>query len=451
MMTAVLWATLDHNENAIRQQFANNERAILEVMSGISHIALLTGEYAELQPYLENLLQDSRIEQVMLVDERGIVVAGTRSESIGRFPSAFSGAVTIDESTQARSIWRSTDIKNEDRLLGVLAIELSDAALTAATADTRKLGIGIAVSGMFVIALVGLAAGVLVTRRLSVVTDAAHRFADGDKAVRTGFRGKDEISDLGQTFDKMADSLQVSADEAKQLIEQLSDKNAELEQFAYTVSHDLKSPLVTVKGHVGLLRKDLQSGQPELIERDMDFIVSATDTMGQLLEGLLELSRVGRVVNKSESVSLTDIFLSVAHRMNFQITAHGADLRVQPQMPPIFVDRQRMTEVAQNLLENALKFSSKSGSPEIEISAAVEGNRVVCSVTDNGIGIEPEFQEQIFGLFNRLNQAYEGTGIGLALVKRIIEVHDGSVWVESNGKNDGAKFCFALPLTQQAA
>lgn len=304
MMTAVLWATLDHNENAIRQQFASNERAILEVMSGISHIALLTGEYAELQPYLENLLQDSRIEQVMLVDERGIVVAGTRSESIGRFPSAFSGAVTVDESTQARSIWRSTDIKNEDRLLGVLAIELSDAALTAATADTRKLGIGIAVSGMFVIALIGLAAGVLVTRRLSVVTDAAHRFADGDKAVRTGFRGKDEISDLGQTFDKMADSLQVSADEAKQLIELLSDKNAELEQFAYTVSHDLKSPLVTVKGHIGLLRKDLQSGQPELIEKDMDFIVSATDTMGQLLEDLLELSRVGRVVNQSESVSL---------------------------------------------------------------------------------------------------------------------------------------------------
>ena len=104
MMTAVLWATLNHSEDAIREQFASNERAILEVMGGISHIALLTGEYSGLQPYLENLLQDSRIEQVMLVDQRGIIVAGTRPESIGRFPATFSTAVTLEPETQARKI-----------------------------------------------------------------------------------------------------------------------------------------------------------------------------------------------------------------------------------------------------------------------------------------------------------------------------------------------------------
>ncbi len=166
---------------------------------------------------------------------------------------------------------------------------------------------------------------------------------------------------------------------------------------------------------------------------------------------LLELSRVGRVVNEPETVTLTELFESVAHGMDIQIASGGANLKVQSQMPPIRVDRQRMAEVAQNLLENALKFSSNSSQPEISISAQVEGDQVICCVADNGIGIKPEFREQIFGLFNRLNPSYEGTGIGLALVKRIIEVHDGSVWVESSGNGDGAKFCFALPVTQQAA
>lgn len=451
MMTAVLWATLDHSEGAIREQFASNERAILEVMGGISHIALLTGEYSELQPYFENLLQDSRIEQVMLVDARGVIVAGTRPETIGRFPATFSTAVTIDAETQARKIWISKNIKNENRLLGVLAIELSDAALVTATADARKLGISIAVTGMIIIAIAGLMVGGLLTWRLSVVTDAANRFAEGDRSARTGFSGDDEISDLGQTFDKMADGLQASTQDAKNLIEQLSEKNAELEQFAYTVSHDLKTPLVTVKGYVGMLQKDLQADERERVQQDLGFIVAATDTMGVLLEDLLELSRVGRVINEPETVSLTELFESVARGMDIQIASRGADLRVQSQMPPIHVDRQRMAEVAQNLLENALKFSSKSSQPEINISAQVEGDKVVCCVADNGIGIKPEFQEQIFGLFNRLNPSYDGTGIGLALVKRIIEVHDGRVWVESSGKGDGTKFCFALPATKQAA
>ncbi|MDH3759646.1 MAG: ATP-binding protein [Gammaproteobacteria bacterium] len=451
MMTAVLWATLNHSEDAIREQFASNERAMLEVMGGISHIALLTGEYSELQPYLENLLQDSRIEQVMLVDHRGIVVAATRPDSIGRFPATFSTAVTIDPETQARKIWISKNIKNEERLLGVLAIELSDAALVAATADSGKLGVSIAVTGMILIAFVGLIVGSLLTWRLAVVTDAANRFAEGDATARTGFRGDDEISDLGRTFDKMAGSLQASAEESNRLIDQLSEKNVELEQFAYTVSHDLKSPLVTVKGYVGMLQKDLRADECERVEQDLEYIVAATDTMGLLLEDLLELSRVGRIVNESEKVSLTELFEAVAASMHLQIASRDADLTVQAQMPAVLVDRQRMAEVVQNLLENALKFSSKSSPPTIEISARVEDDKVVCCVADNGIGIEPEFQEQIFGLFNRLNLSYEGTGIGLALVKRIIEVHQGSVWVESTGNGDGARFCFALPAIQQAA
>lgn len=451
MMTAVLWATLDHLEDATREQFTSSERAILEIVSGISHIAIRTGEYSELQPYLENLLEDSRIEQVMLVDVRGIVVAGTRPESIGKFPAIFSEAATIDKDTQAERIWRSTEIRNGDQQLGVLAIEISDAEILKTQAEARNLGIVIAVTGMIIIAVVGLIVGVLLTRRLAHVTTAAHRFAHGEADARAGLRGSDEIGDLGNTFDKMADNLQARAAEAKQLIDQLSDKNEELERFAYTVSHDLKTPLVTIKGYLGMVQKDLKEDRHERVERDFEFIVSATDTMAQLLEDLLELSRIGRVVNELDEISLTDLFRQTSRLMKIQLAANRTRLNIQEQMPRIFVDAQRMKEVAQNLLENALKFSRDNISPEISVSAHEEQGRVVCCVEDNGIGIEPQFQDQIFGLFNRLDQSYEGTGIGLTLVKRIIEVHHGNIWVESDGTDKGARFCFSLPSTQVSA
>jgi signal transduction histidine kinase len=137
--------------------------------------------------------------------------------------------------------------------------------------------------------------------------------------------------------------------------------------------------------------------------------------------------------------------------MEIQLAANGTRLNIQEQMPLVFVDSQRMTEVTQNLLENALKFSRDSSSPEISVSAHQEQGRVVCCVEDNGIGIEPEFQDQIFGLFNRLDQSYEGTGIGLTLVKRIIEVHRGNVWVKSDGTDKGTRFCFSLPSIQSVA
>ena len=157
------------------------------------------------------------------------------------------------------------------------------------------------------------------------------------------------------------------------------------------------------------------------------------------------------MVNESEEVSLTDLFRQTSRLMEIQFAVNNTRLNIQEQMPMVFVDRQRMAEVTQNLLENALKFSQNSSSPIISVSAHEENGRVVCYVEDNGIGIEPQFQDQIFGLFNRLDQSYEGTGIGLTLVKRIIEVHQGNIWVESDGKDKGARFCFSLPSPHVSA
>jgi signal transduction histidine kinase len=129
-----------------------------------------------------------------------------------------------------------------------------------------------------------------------------------------------------------------------------------------------------------------------------------------------------------------------------QITEQGAQVDIQTDMPLIFADRQRIFEVAQNLLQNAIKFSNPNSPITVSVSAIKEGDKVICRVEDNGIGIDPQYHEQIFGLFNRLDQSIDGTGIGLSLVKSIIETHKGSVSVESEGAGKGSIFYFSLPV-----
>ncbi|MDJ0779041.1 MAG: ATP-binding protein [Gammaproteobacteria bacterium] len=446
MLGVVLWQTLEHSEHATRGQLDDNDSVVLEVMSGVSRVALLTEEYADLQPYLENLLQNSRIEQVVVIDARNLVVASSDPDAVGKAPPDITATRAHAHDRPHQHFWRSREIRNGAGLLGTLAIEVSDDALNTAITDARNLGIGIAIAGMLIIAIVGLVAGMLLTRRLATVTAAANRFAQGELNARTGVGGPDEVGELGTTFDKMADNLQKTREAAETLIEELSSKNAQLERFTYTVSHDLKTPLVTVRGFAGMLEKDLAEGNIDGVKQDLQHILAGTDTMAKLLEDLLKLSQVGQVIDHMESVNLNGLFEEACSSLHSLISETGAQISIQPDMPEVYADRLRMYEVAINLLQNALKFSSADVPIRIEISAGRTSDTVECCVADNGIGIDPEYQEQIFGLFNRLDPSYEGTGIGLSLVKSIVEAHQGSVRVESQGRQAGSKFYFTLPL-----
>ena len=446
MMAVVLWQTLGHSEQATRQHLADIDSTILEILSGNSRVALLTEEYADLQPYLENLLKNSRVEQVLLIDARNLVVASSRPDAVGKSPPDITMTQEHVHDHPHKHFWRSQVIRNDAGLLGTLAIEITDDALTSATIESRNLGIGIAITGMIIIAVVGLAVGMLLTRRLATVTAVANRFAHGEMTARTRIDGKDEIGELGTTFDKMAENLQKMREEAEALIGELSSKNSQLERFTYTVSHDLKTPLVTVRGFAGMLEKDLAEGNTEGVKKDLQHILSGTGTMANLLEDLLKLSQIGLVVNKMDTISLSNLFEEASGDLHKLITETNAQINIQPDMPKVYVDRVRMYEVAMNLLQNALKFASHDESARIKVSARTINNSVECCVEDNGIGIDPEYHEQIFGLFNRLDQSYEGTGIGLSLVKSIVEAHQGGIRVESRGAKTGSKFYFTLPL-----
>ena len=179
---------------------------------------------------------------------------------------------------------------------------------------------------------------------------------------------------------------------------------------------------------------------------DIQQINTAADKMQRLLNELLELSRIGQQINPPKDISLTELAREAVELVTGRIKERGAEVEVASGMPVVSVDRVRLLEVYQNLIDNAVKFMGHQPNPRVEIGVEQKEGEVVCFVRDNGIGIEPRYHEKIFGLFDRLDHDGEGTGIGLALVKRIVEVHGGRIWVESEGPGRGSTFWFSLPL-----
>ena len=234
--------------------------------------------------------------------------------------------------------------------------------------------------------------------------------------------------------------------EREKLIKDLEAKNQELEQFTYTVSHDLKAPLITIKGFLGFLGVDARAGDVKRMEADIQRINEATDKMHELLADLLELSRIGRLMNTPETVLFQPLVMEAIGLTEGRLQERGIEVVVIEELPKVYGDRQRLLEVLQNLIDNAAKFMGNQPHPLIEIGrdGGLDKGFATFFIRDNGIGIAPEFHERIFGLFNRLNPTIEGTGIGLALVKRIVEFHGGKIWVQSKA-GEGATFYFTLP------
>jgi signal transduction histidine kinase len=233
--------------------------------------------------------------------------------------------------------------------------------------------------------------------------------------------------------------------EQKRREEELKQKNAEMERFTYMISHDLKSPLVTVRTFLGYLEQDMEQGKADRVAKDMGFIRDATGKMGRLLEDLLEVSRVGRVMNPPVNVPFSDAVKEALQAVAGAISTRGVAVQVEGTPVTLFGDRPRLEEVWQNLIENAVKYMGDQPFPRIIVGVETVGPEKVFYVRDNGMGIDPRFQGKVFDLFEKLDAASEGTGLGLALVKRIVEVYEGRVWVESEGLGRGTCFRFTLP------
>jgi two-component system, LuxR family, sensor kinase FixL len=228
------------------------------------------------------------------------------------------------------------------------------------------------------------------------------------------------------------------------LIRELEAKNAELERFGYAVTHDLKAPLVTIRGFADYLEKDLCAGRGDRLAQDAARISEAVGRLQRLLDRLFELSRAGRAVGPPAAVPVAELVQDSLRLLRERVAASGGGVEVEPTLPVVVGDRARLVQVFQNLLDNALKFGE--GRRVQVLARAPQEGRVVLVVRDEGIGIEARHRERVLDVFERLDPRGEGAGVGLAMVKRIVESHGGRVWLESEGLGRGTAACVELPL-----
>ena len=236
------------------------------------------------------------------------------------------------------------------------------------------------------------------------------------------------------------------------LTARLQASNAELEQFAYVASHDLRQPLRMIRSYVQMLERRLDDKLDDETRQMMRFTSDGATRLDEMLVSLLEYSRVGR---KGEPMAEIDSEGAVMEALRFlepSIREADAEVRVRGRWPRLVASRDEFTRLFQNLIGNAVKYRAPDRKPEIRVEVHADDGGWRFSVADNGIGIDPAQFDRLFRVFQRLHarDKYEGSGIGLAVSRKIVERHGGHIWVESEGPDQGTRFCFFLPARQPA-
>ncbi|MBL4622115.1 MAG: HAMP domain-containing histidine kinase, partial [Immundisolibacteraceae bacterium] len=233
------------------------------------------------------------------------------------------------------------------------------------------------------------------------------------------------------------------ATERNSYIRELQQQKADIEQFTYAISHDLKSPLITIEGFAEILSDNLKNNRLDEADSDLQRITRAAGKMHVLLTELLEYSRLGVTVIKTEQVSMTEVIEDAMERVAGQIVRSAATLTITPDLPTVKGNAGRLAQLYQNLIDNAIKFNVDNTNINIELGW--DSKQKCFFIDDNGPGIALEFQDKVFGLFDQLDPQHRGSGIGLATAKRIVETHGGKIWVQSPSHLGGTCFCFTLP------
>lgn len=300
---------------------------------------------------------------------------------------------------------------------------------------------------------------------INALVAAANRLAEGDLSARTGgVQGAAELVQLGRAFDGMAERLEKRQAEVEQAHEQISRLNAELERrvqqrtaqlesanneleaFSYSVSHDLRAPLRHIDGFTSMLESQAVDALDESGKRYLRTIAESARRMGMLIDDLLVFSRMGRIDMRKKTVDLEQLIQETIRSLEHDTQGRNIDWKYS-KLPKVEGDPSLLRQVFANLLGNAVKYTRPRDPARIEIGCANETpDEMVVFVRDNGVGFDMQFAQKLFGVFQRLHRAdeFEGTGIGLANVRRIILRHGGRTWAEGN-LGEGATFYFSLP------
>jgi len=274
--------------------------------------------------------------------------------------------------------------------------------------------------------------------RVKDLRTAALQMASGDLDRPVAPRGEDELADLARALEQMRANL-------RDREERLREANTELESFAYSVSHDLRAPLRAIAGFSTILMEEHAQRLGETGTGLLRRVDDGARKMGELIDGLLQFSRVSRVELKRQMTDMDALLREVLVDYKSQIETQGIELAVRP-LGHAACDRGAFAHVFSNLIANAVKYTRSRPLPRIEIGCDESGGETVYYVRDNGIGFDMKYADRLAQVFQKLHPGYEGSGIGLAIVKRVVEKHGGSLWAVS-APGQGATFFFSLPKT----
>ena len=347
--------------------------------------------------------------------------------------------------------------EQSDRRLGTLYLKSDMQAMYERFRLFTGIGVAVFAASLVVAFMVSTVLQRQISEPILALAGTAHAIADRrDYSVRATKGGDDEVGLLTDAFNQMLTRIdeqnqeQTRAEEQlRALMTELARSNKELEQFAYVASHDLQEPLRMVSSYTQLLEQRYRDKLDDDAREFINYAVDGARRMQRLINDLLEFSRVSTRGRRVDPVDANEVLGTVRANLSAAIEDAGA-LVTNEELPTVMADPTQLGQLLQNLIGNAIKFHGTE-SPRVHIAASEQAGEWVFAVRDNGIGIDPEYFDRIFVIFQRLHATadYPGTGIGLAVCKRIAERHGGRIWVESEPGN-GANFFFSIPKSSGA-
>lgn len=469
---------LDRERDLLLDQVGPSVRAALQLESALVNEEtgvrgyVLTREQPFLQPYHDGLSSQAasfaqlyaheRSDQPVAAADIDLVRARVNAWQSGYVSPALAAGSNaaprpIAIEVEGKRLFDS--VRASLRQLDAELQRVDTSARSKLNAAAAKLKILLIVAAVLILGGL-LAAGLLlraaITRPLAQLGREASRVAGGEFAnPLDNSGGAREIAEVGREIEAMRGRIVeelATVEAAREQLQgqaiELQRSNADLEQFAYVASHDLQEPLRKIASFCQALQQRYGGQLDERADQYIDFAVDGAKRMQRLINDLLAFSRVGRGGRANERVELEDALAEARSALAGALQSSGGRIEHEP-LPAVLGERTLLVSLLQNLIGNAIKFAG-TNAPVVRIDVRRDMNMWEFSCTDNGIGIDPEYAERIFLIFQRLHtrEAYDGSGIGLALCRKIVEYHGGKIWLDPDWR-EGARFRFTLPIAEE--
>lgn len=433
-----------------------NERALLAdrlaVTAGViavqSTAALVFFDQVAARENLASLRIQPSIHRACIYNEVGTVFASYTTPDIAS-PNESDAHCPVFNSVQTSFTWRSLNLSwnvtSENTKIGILYLEYDLSSMYQNMANVWLFNLMIIMIAIIVAYIVSLSLQRLISRPILQLIETTRQFAvNHDYSIRAVKYSNDELGILTDDFNTMMEELKQHETELEKAIKELTQSNLDLERFAYICSHDLQEPLRMVSNYTQLLSSRYAEKLDNESAEYMEFITDGVARMRELINDILTYSRVSHNIEPPTAVNLEEVVSHVLDNLVLTIKERGANIAVDP-LPTVLGHKSLLLQLFQNLISNAIKFC-KDKPPIITIRTKLKGKFWEFAIQDNGIGIDPRYHNQVFEIFKRLNrrEEYKGTGIGLAICKKVVETHGGRIWIKSN-LGEGATFYFTLP------